>query len=62
MTTKILGTLRQFHTEESGQGLIEYLLIIALIALGAVVGMGSVASYINSAFLRIGTRLGSYIT
>jgi Flp pilus assembly pilin Flp len=62
MTTKIWGTLRQFHTEESGQGLIEYLLIIALIALGAVIGMGSVASYINSAFNKIGSKLGSYIT
>jgi Flp pilus assembly pilin Flp len=57
-----MSILCQFHQDESGQGLIEYLLIIALIALGAVVGMGSVASYINSAFNTIGSRLGSYIT
>jgi len=62
MITKTFGILRQFHSEESGQGLIEYLLFLALIALGAVAGMGSVASYINSAFNKVGSRLGSYIS
>ena len=62
MITKISDTLSKFHCDESGQGLIEYLLILALIALGAVAGMGSVASYINSSFNKIGSRLGSYIT
>jgi len=45
------------HREDSGQDLIEYALIAALIALGAVLGMGAVASAINSAFSAIGSKL-----
>ena len=52
----------QFHIDESGQGLVEYLLIVALVALAATAGMSSAASYINSAFDRIGQRLGTYIS
>jgi pilus assembly protein Flp/PilA len=48
--------------DESGQGLIEYVLIIALVAFAATAGMNSLASSINSAFTQVGTILGSYIT
>ena len=53
---------RAFHADESGQGLVEYLLIVALVALAATAGMSSAASYINSAFDRIGAKLGGYIS
>jgi Flp pilus assembly pilin Flp len=59
---RITSLMRDFQNDESGQGLVEYLLIIALIALAATAGMSSAASYINSAFIRIGGRLGSYIS
>jgi len=49
--------LAALHREDSGQDLIEYALIAALIALGAVVGMGYVASSINNAFSTIGSQL-----
>jgi pilus assembly protein Flp/PilA len=42
---------------EEGQDLIEYALVVALIAFAATVGMGALASDINSAFTQIGTRL-----
>jgi len=42
---------------EEGQDLIEYALVVALIAFAATVGMGTLASDINSAFSTIGTRL-----
>jgi Flp pilus assembly pilin Flp len=48
--------------DESGQGLVEYLLIVALIALAATAGMTQVASYINSAFIRVGQKLGGYVS
>ena len=48
--------------EEQGQDLIEYALVVALIAFAAAVGMSSVASSINLAFTNIGTKLTSYIT
>ncbi len=52
--------LALLHGEESGQDLIEYALIAALIALAATVGMGSVAKAINTAFSSIGQKLTNY--
>jgi len=54
--------LRRFHGDETGQGLVEYLLIVALVALAAAAGMSTAASYINSSFVRVGSRVGSYIS
>jgi len=48
--------------DESGQDLIEYALIVALIALAATAGMSAVALQINGAFTKIGTKLSGYIT
>jgi len=48
------------HREESGQDLIEYALIAALIALAATFGMSAVATAINDAFSSIGAKLKSY--
>ncbi len=45
--------LVSFHKEESGQDLIEYALIGLIIALGALAGMGTVASSINAEFSKI---------
>jgi Flp pilus assembly pilin Flp len=60
--TRMLALMKGFHNDESGQGLVEYLLIVALVALAATAGMSSAASYINSAFVRIGQKLGGYIS
>jgi pilus assembly protein Flp/PilA len=46
--------------EEEGQDLIEYALIVALIAFAATAGMSSLAGSINNAFGSIGTTLTSY--
>ncbi len=56
---KLLAVL---HREESGQDLIEYALIAALIALGAVAGMGYVASKINEAFSVVGNKLTNAVS
>jgi Flp pilus assembly pilin Flp len=58
----MLALFEQFQNDESGQGLVEYLLIVVLIALAATAGMNSAASYINSAFIRIGAKLGGYVS
>jgi Flp pilus assembly pilin Flp len=58
----VVKTLTSLHREESGQGLVEYVLILALVALGAVVGMSSVASGINSAFGRVANLLTTYVS
>jgi pilus assembly protein Flp/PilA len=52
----------QLLRDEQGQDLIEYALVVALIAFAATVGMASVASKINIAFTNIGTKLTSYVS
>jgi pilus assembly protein Flp/PilA len=44
---------------EEGQDLIEYALVVALIALGATAGMNSLATAINNAFKGIASTLGT---
>lgn len=43
--------------EESGQDLIEYALVAALIGLGAVTSMRTLSTSISSAFGSVGTQL-----
>ena len=45
---------------EEGQDLIEYALVVALIAFAATAGMNSLAGQINGAFTNIGTTLNTY--
>jgi len=52
--------LNRFVCDEQGQDLIEYALVVALIALAATVGMSSVATSINNAFTSIGTKVTTY--
>ena len=61
MMTLVLNTLSRLHQDESGQGLVEYLLILALVAFAAVAGMNSLASGLNSAFTQVSSVLGVYI-
>ena len=46
---------------EEGQDLVEYALVVALIAFGATAGMGALAGGINSAFNTISTTLASSV-
>ena len=57
-----LSVMLQILKDESGQDLIEYALVVALIAFAATAGMGTLATSINLAFTHIGTKLGVYIT
>ena len=62
MAIALSQLIARLHKEEAGQGLVEYLLILALIAFAATAGMGSLASGLNSAFVAVGSLLGAYIT
>jgi pilus assembly protein Flp/PilA len=62
MTNTLMNTLSRLHREEEGQGLVEYVLIIALVAFAAIAGMSTLASSINSAFTKVGSILGTYVT
>jgi len=54
----VLSTLQ----EENGQDLIEYALVVALIAFAATAGMNTLATGINTAFGNIATKLSTSIT
>jgi pilus assembly protein Flp/PilA len=53
--------VRNFVRAEEGQDLIEYALLAALIALGAVVAMQATGTSVNSVFNSIKTQLTSAV-
>lgn len=53
--------IRRFIAEESGQDLIEYALVAALVALGSVASMQNLASTIANTFANIGNTLTSAV-
>jgi len=55
LSVKIQNLMR-----EEGQDLIEYALVVALIAFAATAGMKSLAGSINTAFATIGNTLNTY--
>ncbi len=57
-----MKTLRQYLQNENGQDLIEYALVVALIAFAATAGMSQVSSKINAAFMKIGTTISTYVS
>jgi Flp pilus assembly pilin Flp len=50
------------HKDETGQGLVEYLMVLAFVAFAATAGIHSLASRIDSAFDQVAAIVGSYIT
>jgi pilus assembly protein Flp/PilA len=57
---KLYALIQNLMMREEGQDLIEYALVVALIAFAATAGMNSLASGINNAFQNISTTLGTY--
>lgn len=62
MTTLVPMLLNRLHQDEAGQGLVEYLLLLALVAFAATAGMGNLATGINTAFGHIANILTTYTT
>jgi len=60
--TLILSSLNRLNKDEAGQGLVEYLLILALVAFAATAGMNTLAAGLNSAFEKIGNIIGHYVS
>jgi pilus assembly protein Flp/PilA len=52
----------QILNDDSGQDLIEYALVAALIAFAAVAGMNGLSGKINDAFSTIGSKLTSALS
>jgi len=65
MMNQLLNGIRRIYSvaqQEEGQDLIEYALVVALIAFAATAGMTTVAGDINTAFTNIGSTLVTYTT
>jgi len=58
----LLNSLVWLHKDEGGQGLIEYVLILALIAFAAVASMKILATALSSAFSMVGNMLSSAVS
>ena len=58
MKVRVLGNLLR---DESGQDLIEYALVAAIIGLAAVAAMSTLASNISNAFSAVGSKLSSAV-
>jgi pilus assembly protein Flp/PilA len=54
-------TLSSVLSDESGQDLIEYALVAALIALGATAAMSTLATTISTALATVGSKLTSNV-
>jgi pilus assembly protein Flp/PilA len=65
MENMLLKLHVKFHSMlngEEGQDLVEYALVVALIAFGCTAGMQSLASALNTAFNGLSTSLGTYVS
>ena len=62
MKTFVSNSLARLHEDEAGQGLVEYLLILALVAFACTAGMNVLAKGLNQAFSEIGSLVNAYIT
>jgi pilus assembly protein Flp/PilA len=57
---KLYVKFQDLASREEGQDLVEYALVVALIAFGATAGMKALAGGLNTAFNNISTNLASY--
>ena len=54
---RLLVSLQNLVASEEGQDLVEYALLVCLIALAAIAGVNKVASSVTSVFTRISSTL-----
>lgn len=59
--TRLLAKFRFIILHEEGQDLVEYALLVALISLGSVAALSTLAVDISSVFVTVGTALTSAV-
>jgi pilus assembly protein Flp/PilA len=62
LCTNLYLYVRNLIEREEGQDLVEYALVVALIAFGAIAGMQFLAAGLNNAFSGISTTLTSNVS
>jgi pilus assembly protein Flp/PilA len=58
---KLCITLQNLRDREDGQDLVEYALLVALIAFAAIAGMKALAKGIDTAFNQVSTTLSTTV-
>jgi pilus assembly protein Flp/PilA len=59
---KLYIKIHELADREDGQDLVEYAMLVALIAFGAAAGMKTLSNALNLAFSNVSSRLGTYTT
>ena len=57
--SSLLSRLKQMLGEENGQDLVEYALVVALVAFGATAGMSTLGRGVNTMFTHISSTLAA---
>jgi Flp pilus assembly pilin Flp len=57
----LIQRFQQLHNDEAGQGLIEYVMLCALVIAAAAACFPGLSTALTTAFTDIGTKLTSYI-
>jgi Flp pilus assembly pilin Flp len=58
----LVQRFQQLHNDEAGQGLVEYIMLIALVITAAVACFPGLSTALSNAFVAIGTKLGKYVS
>ena len=58
----LVQRFRQLHNDEAGQGLVEYVMLIALVIAAAAACFPGLSQALVNAFAAIGTKLGKYVS
>ena len=58
----LIQRFQQLHSDEAGQGLVEYIMLIALVITAAVACFPGLSNALSSAFAAIGVKLGKYVS
>jgi pilus assembly protein Flp/PilA len=59
---KLYLQMKDLVDGDEGQDLVEYALVVALIAFGATAGMSNLATGISTVFSNFGIKLGTIVT
>ena len=59
MMLKLYVTMQNMIANEEGQDLVEYALVVALIAFGAIAGMSALSTELNVAFNSISSKIAT---
>jgi pilus assembly protein Flp/PilA len=55
------SSIQNLHNDENGQDLVEYALVTAIVSLGTVTALQSLATYVGAAFNDVATQLSTAI-